>query len=146
MKPVFFKSNRRLGTRSLLLLLTLCPFAGMAADSSYNNSGSINNANLPQVDATNFVNSGTWNISVSPYYETSDTLHYTNTGTMTGSPGWNFDFNPSPTGQRGMSANLLNDNNGTIQASDGIIFNPNIPFIPFRASYLLISATNIVNK
>ena len=46
-----------------------------------------------------------------------------------------------------MSANFYNDNAGTIQAVDGIIYNPpNTLLFSNLVSYLLVSATNIVNK
>ena len=149
MKFRFLNSSRRPGAKSfpILLSLMLLPCAVMATDPLYNNTGTINNANLPQVDATTFVNSGTWNIGTSPYlYETANTLNYTNTGTMLGSPGWQFDLNPSSSGQRTNSAIFFNDVPGTIQALEGVIINPINSLTFTRASYLLISATNIVNK
>jgi hypothetical protein len=125
----------------------LLPCAVMATDPLYNNTGTINNANLPQVDATTFVNSGTWDIGTSPYlYETANTLNYTNTGTMIAAPGWQFDLNPSSSGQRTNSAIFFNDIPGTVQAAEGLIINPVNSLSFTRASYLLISATNIVNK
>jgi hypothetical protein len=148
MKTNFSKSVGRLRGKSwaFLLGLVLSVFAAKATDSLYSNSGTINNANLPNVDATNFVNSGTWNISTSAPYETSHTLNYTNKskGSMSGSVGWEFDYGPLPLGGRGMSANFFNDSSATIQANDGIIYNP--VYAGFLGSYLLVSATNIVNK
>jgi hypothetical protein len=151
MKTIFFKSSGRLRGRfwAFLLGLVLSVFAAKATDSLYSNSGTINNANLPNVDATNFYNSGTWNISTTDPYETQNTLNYTNIGTMTGSLGWEFDFGPLPSGGRGMSANFINKTgNATIQANDGYILNPEFGNLiaEYLASYLLISATNIVNK
>ncbi len=109
----------------MLLGFLLLPGALMATDLVYNNSGTINNANIPQVDAITFINSGTWDINFSIYvYETANTLNYTNTGTMNSAPGWEFDLNPSSTGQRTNSANFFNDVSGTIQASDGFVNNP----------------------
>jgi len=138
-------------TKGLLFLfsLFLLPLVAMATDPTYSNSGSINNANLPQVDATNFYNSGSFGtlnnpiITTSPY-TTSHTLNYTNVGTMYGSVGWEFDYGPSASG-RGMSANFFNGNGATIQAEDGVIANPEL-IADFLASYLLVSATNIVNQ
>ena len=89
----------------------------------------------PNVNATNFINAGSWNISTSPLpYQTFSTYNYTNTGTMIGSVGWDFSHGPYPNGVRGWSANFFNNNVGFIQANDG------------QVSYLLISATNIVNQ
>src|ERR1035438_5016394 len=149
MKFRFLNSSRRPGAKLFpaLLSLMLLPCAVMATDPLYNNTGTIGNANLPQVDATTFVNSGTWDIFTSPYlYETANTLNYTNSGTMLGSPGWQFDLNPSSTGQRTNSAIFFNDVPGTIEALEGVIINPINSLTFTRASYLLISATNIVNK
>ena len=96
----------------------------MATDPIYINSGTINNANLPNIDATNFYNSGSWNIYTAPLpYQTANTLNYTNNGTMTGSVGWEFDYGTGSSGRR-MSANFVNGNGGTIQAMDGYINNP----------------------
>ncbi len=150
MKTHFSKSDRRLQTKALALLagLLLSPLAVMAADSIYINTGTINNNNLPTVDATNFYNSGTWYIYTSPSpYHTSDTLNYTNEGTMMYSEvGWDFALWPSIAGQRGMSASFFNDSPGTIQAASGLIRNPSYTLTNQWVGYLLISATNIVNK
>ena len=147
-----FKLSNSTGRRaagSLLILSTLMllPFAAMATDLVYKNTGTITDANLPQVDAITFVNSGTWNIGTSPFiYETANTQNYTNSGSMTGSPGWQFDLNPSSTGQRTNSTIFFNDVPGTIQANDGLIVNPVTSQNPTRASFLVIAATNIINK
>ncbi len=148
MKLNFSKSVGRPWAKSLPLLagLLLSPLAVMATVSTATFTGTITTP--PQVDATNFVNSsGTWDIHTSPGpYHTANTLNYTNESSMTGSVGWDFALYPSTTGQRGMSASFFNDNNGIIQAVDGTIYNP--PNNPYSSSvsYLLISATNIVNK
>ncbi len=98
----------------------------------------------PQVNATNFINSGVWNINTTPQpYKTFSTYNYTNTGTMNSSIGWQFDHGPYPTGPRGWSANFLNDNSGVISASDGFFA---ATYYFYTASYLLIYATNVVNK
>ena len=149
MKINFSKSSGRLRGRSwpFLLGLVLSVFAAKATQPIYINTGTINNANLPQVDATNFYNSGTWNIFTATPYETQNTLNYTNAGSMTGSVGWEFDFGPLPLGGRGMSANFVNNRaSATVQANDGDILNPPNSLNLSLVSYLLISATNIVNQ
>ena len=105
-----------------------------AAQSLANFTGSITTP--PVVDATNFNNSGTWNIITTPYpYATADTLNYTNSGSMTGSFGWNFSLNPAGnSGVSALSSLFLNQNNGIITAVDGV-----------TGSQLLIGATNVVN-
>lgn len=117
----------------------------------------------PNVNATNFVNGGVWNIDTSYLgalegggivgysplpYQTANTLNYTNTGTMNGSLGWEFDHGPVASGVRNWSASFFNDNNGTISALDGYLYflNSAASGILPETSYLLISATNIVNK
>ena len=150
MKPNFSKSSGRLRGRSwaFLLGLVLSVFAAKATDSLYSNSGTISTP--IQVDATNFYNSGTWNISTATPYETQNTLNYTNAGSMTGSVGWEFDFGPLPLGGRGLSANFVNNRaTATVQANDGLILNPGglgSTLAEYLVSYLLISATNIVNQ
>lgn len=128
---------------------------------------------LPNIDATNFYNAGIWDIyTLSPGqvtillvgsgsggviannntvlpYATANTLNFTNVGTMIGSVGWEFDSGPSATGLSGgrsMAGSFFNDSRGTIAAVDGAINNPEIPGTASLVSYLLISATNIVNK
>ena len=129
----------------LLFCLILSPLAGMAVDPIFVNNGTINF--LTNVDATTVVNKGTWNPpAVLTPFETSDTLNYTNTGSISATLGWNFDFNPSANGQRGWSAIFFNDNPGVIQAIDGEILNPPNSPTPSLVSYLLVSATNIINK
>ena len=97
----------------------------------------------PNVNATNFINSGVWNIATASPYRTFSTYNYTNTGTMIGSVGWQFDHGPYPNGPRDWSANFFNDNSGVITASDGFfVAGSSI----YTASFLLVSATNIVNK
>jgi hypothetical protein len=144
-----FNFSNSVGRRTKRLFfffsLLLSPLAVMATVSITNFTGTITTP--PQVDATSFVNSGTWNIfTFQAPYETANTLNYTNTGTMKGSLGWEFDYGPLPLGGRGMSANFYNDNAGTIQAVDGYIYNPPNTLFSNLVSYLLVSATNIVNK
>jgi hypothetical protein len=124
---------------AVLFGLILVPLGAAATDSIYINTGTINGT-PPSVDATNFFNSGTWNINTAPYpYTTSHTLNYTNTGTMIGSVGWEFDYGPLSNGGRGMANSFFNDTRGTIQAGSGSVNSGLV-------SYLLVSATNLINK
>ena len=159
MKTNFSKSSGRLRGRSwaFLLGLVLSVFAAAAQPLPlYSNSGTISGT-PPQVDAINFNNSGIWNIDTDPTgltplpYQTSDTLTYTNTGTMTGSDGWEFDFGSSTIahsfyGGPYLSAIFFNGSRGTIEADDGYTLNPPNSLNLSLVSYLLIGATNIVNK
>jgi glucuronoarabinoxylan endo-1,4-beta-xylanase len=150
MKLNFFKTVGRSKAYLLLLLsgVLLAPMAGMATDSIYINTGAIDNSNIPQIDASNFVNSGTWNIGVTLPYQTSHTLNYTNTGSMVSSVGWEFDYGPLPLiGGRGWSSSFVNNSAAaTIQAVDGTVTSPHGSQNLTTASYLWISATNIINK
>ncbi|MGB7768846.1 MAG: hypothetical protein WBN22_08340 [Verrucomicrobiia bacterium] len=146
MKLNFSKFARRLRFKSLTLLvgLILTPLLVRGTASTANFTGTITTP--PQVDATNFFNSGYWDIStINTPYQTANTLNYTNEGTMVGGVGWEFDFGPLPvTGGRGWSSSFFNDSPGTIQAVDGLSFNP-YPNL-YEVSYLWVSATNIVNQ
>jgi hypothetical protein len=101
----------------------------------------------PNVNATNFFNSGVWNINTPiglPIpYQTYSTYNYTNSGTMNCSIGWEFDHGPYPSGARGWSANFFNSSIGTISSLDGVVI---FGQEAFTVNYLLISATNIVNQ
>jgi len=144
----FFKAAAQNVKWALPLLtgLMLFPFGVRGADSlaSFTNAPIIGIP--PNVDATNFYNSVTWNISTTPLpYQTAHTLNYINDGTMIGSVGWEFDYGPSTGGSpssRGMSASFYND--GIITANDGEIPNPPAYQLSL-GSYLLVSATNIDN-
>jgi hypothetical protein len=146
MKPAF-KSAKRLGKKlSLVFLgcLLAAPFAAVAQIMGTYNSPSVVNS-PPMVDATNFVNTGVWNINTGSLpYTTFYTRNYTNTGggSMTGSVGWEFDQGPLSNGGRGWSTSFFNDNNCTVSASDATFASG----ISYTISYLLVSATNIVNK
>ncbi len=117
-----FAGSARSGFLCLWAGVCLCPLAGMATDQIFINSGIISGT-PPQVDAINFYNSGTWAIATGSPYETANTLTYTNTGggSMSASPGWEFDLGPTTTGSRtAWSSVFFNDNGCTIQALDGV--------------------------
>src|SRR5260221_2283098 len=111
MKPAFRFADRLGKKLSLVFLgyLLAMPLAVSAqTQGTYINSATITGI-PPQVNATNFINSGAWNIFTAPLpYQTSHTLNYTNTGTMNGAVGWEFDNGPLSGGGRGWSANFFN--------------------------------------
>jgi hypothetical protein len=147
MKAVFLKSAGRFGEKlSLLFSLFLFPLAVMGTDSTYISPPSVTSP--PMVDATNFINSGIWNIFTLSPYETAHTLNYTNKspGSMTGQVGWEFDWGAAILGPRSWSANFFNDNNCKITAEDYDFQNPVSSRIYTPKSYVIVSATNIVNK
>ncbi len=95
------------------------------------------------------MNYGTFNLFTADPFQTSDTLDYTNYGSMTGAVGWRFDYGPPAVGQRQMADSFFNGAGGSITANDisqGIF----IIGVPAQASvlpsYLWVHATNIVNQ
>jgi hypothetical protein len=144
MKPIL-QTTGRLGKSLFFSFLVLVPILGKATISTYVSPANV--AFPPQVDATNFYNAGTWNlldISFTPY-ETFHTLNYYNKGLMQSAPGWEFDLGPLANGGRGWSSTFTNDNSGAISGLDGLLLNP-LLVSDTVGSYLLISATNIINK
>ncbi len=130
--------------------LALSPLAGRGAAASYINPvyGYVTTA--PMIDATNFVNFGTFAIGTTAPFETWDTLNYTNLGNLLGSSGWRFNTLSTRTGLRSMARSFVNDDAGIVQAEDsgGTFYVPPPPctvasVIP---SYLWISATNIISR
>lgn len=120
-----------------------------AADAVYQNDGTISSTDFTQIDATVFINNGTFT-GVSPddlAYETQDTLYYTNRGTMTAAPGFRFSYGTSSNRQ---PAAVFN-NQGNIEAVDSggggvILIGGGGSFIQPTVSRLVIEATNIVNR
>ncbi len=136
----------------------------------YTNSGVLNYqgtvAAPPQIDALNFINTGSFTIDFNlatvsadqPFYETSDTTNYVNTGSMAINTGFLFDLSPTtganPT--RTMSGSILNS--GTIDCTFNtnevlnIFINENLVFFGNELSILSGFqgfdgwATNIVNS
>jgi hypothetical protein len=147
MNTALFKSLGRQGSiLSAWFCLTLFPLLSMATDPIYISPATVGNP-APNVDATNFYNGGTWNIFTYPLrYETKNTLNYTNNGTMTGSPGWEFDFGSGSSG-RTWSANFLNNNGATITENDVTITTGlSQGELVQQEGWLWVLATNIVNK
>jgi len=136
-----------------LLGLVLYPQTGKATDDTYINSGVVAFTNIPpQIDATNFINTGSFTVFTTEFpFDTSNTLNFTNTGTMVGSLGFRFDTSPN-LGPRRPAANFRNRVSGTIAAVDGYLgvftFVSGRPLIEDHdiPSYLLLSATNIINE
>jgi hypothetical protein len=151
MKEHYLKSIRpaNLCGAAALLLAALIPSVTQAADAIWDNTATVTDP--PQIDATNFVNSGLIEIFTSLPFETSDTRNYTNSGTMIGSPGWFFYNSPPANGQRRPADNFVNLNDGLVQALDGsgfftigtVVGGASASSSP---SYLVVAASNIVNK
>ncbi|HEX5218916.1 MAG TPA: hypothetical protein VFZ59_05065 [Verrucomicrobiae bacterium] len=128
---------------SLVLVALVAPLLSRATDATYFNSGLVTFP--PQVDATNFVNIGTFQIATSKPFDTSNTRNFTNNGTLQGSVGFRFDTVNTANGLRTMAANYFNGPNGLIQALDSpVVLLAPCAQSPVLPSYLWISATNIV--
>lgn len=129
-----------------------------AVDDYYENDAVIqypgNVASAPPIDARNFINTGTFIINFpslliidtsSPFYETSDTLNYTNTGTMMVNSGFMFDNQSSVTGLRTRSASF----NNSKLVSCGSAYDTTDPLLGeltlLGYDQCWVSATNIVN-
>ena len=128
----------------------------LAADGAYTNNVVINYpvnvSSPPVIDATNFINNNLFIINftalatIQPFYETSDTLNYTNRGLMMANTGFQFDNQSSSTGLRTMSGSFYNP--ATISCGSATNLGD-----PFGGSlYLngifpqcLVNATNILN-
>ena len=133
----------------MLLLPGVAPQARGAA-AFYVNNGTVTDP--PVIDATNFVNNGTFDLyTLFPPdpFETFDTLNFTNNGTMTGRVGWRFSTAPSPAvgGPRRMAASFVNRLNGTVSAEDyGWFYDNETVRYRLFPSYLFMNATNIINQ
>ena len=137
------------GRLSLCLLLSssLLALPAFATDALWENSATITVA--PQIDASNFVNTGTISINTTLPFETAHTLNFTNSGTMINSPGWLFDDSAPSTGNRQSADNFINLNGGLVQSLDSL----GLAFVSIgigtgtsSTSYLLVDASNVVNK
>lgn len=131
----------------------------LAADSFYENDAIISYPGTeqypPQIDATNFVNTGSFTINfqtlttLNQFFETSDTLNYTNTGAMDCNTGFNFDNQSSSTGTRTMSSSFFNSGTVTCASLAGLDFNNDTQFfnsLIFGLGQFNAWATNIVNS
>lgn len=148
---------RRLVLGSLLcgLVVAGAARATLGADATYQNDGIVNYpeniATPPQIDATNFINNSQFIINFTalqgtqPFYETSDTLNYTNRGLMMANTGFQFDNYSTSTGLRTMSSSFYNS--GTVSCGSlNDVTTPGFPgFFGFPYEQCLVSATNILN-
>ena len=152
-----------------LLALSLSPLANAGPSPIYNNAGTVS-SQIPTVDATIFLNSGTFNISslqsftniittldivATPFpFATRDTLYWTNTGSMLGVPGFQFD---TSTATKRFSARSV-FNSGTLIGEDvagipvafgasGSTTVVNVPqYSQVTPSVVSIFSTNVINS
>src|SRR5258708_14864961 len=136
------------------------PAAG-APNLFWENTGSIlcPPAVPPVIDAINFVNDRTAVLSINyatlgtignfeslPFFDTSDTLNFTNRGLLQVDTGWRFDTEPATIGQARWAANF--DNSGEIDTATTSLSTSNL-IISISSSggpRTLVSATNIINS
>jgi hypothetical protein len=131
----------------VLLLASLSKV--QAVDPVFENFGTL--TNVPQIDATTFINHGLFSVSSTLPYETQNTLHFNNYGTMTGNPGFRLDFATAGGGLRRPASDFFNGLDSQITAGSASIFLPGtilggLAFASFENSQLIISATNITSK
>src|SRR5262249_32468237 len=98
-----------------LLTIALAPRV-LATDLIWTNTGTL--FTPPQIDAFSFANSGVISIFTDQPFETSNTRNFTNSGTMSGTPGWYFDNAAAESGYRQMADNFVNNNTAFIEALD----------------------------
>lgn len=132
----------------------LSPLTGLAGSTTvlppgtYTNNGTINN--VPQINAQNVVNRGTFIVGTIQPYETFGTLNFTNTGIMEGEVGFRLQYSSPTTPARNLAANIVNLNPGLMQAVDpptSFTFQGSPPPCDLAVvdpSYLWLFATNIL--
>lgn len=122
-----------------ILVLFIAALRACAVVPIYINNGQVTDS--PQIDATAFLNRGSFTVSglLSPF-TTQNTLYYTNRGTMTSasgsSGGFDFEFINGTTGSRSWASSIINDGSGTITVNPSTTDGP----------YLVLKATNLVNR
>ena len=103
----------------------------------------------PQIDALAFANYGTFSVFTLLPYDFQNTLDFTNTGGMFGTPGFQFDTADSSHPRR-MAASFFNRSGASVTASDSPLGVSILNGIPFQTqlifpSYLLLTATNVAS-
>src|SRR6266446_395949 len=104
----------------------------------------------PQIDALAFANYGTFSVFTLLPYDFQNTLDFTNTGGMFGSPGFQFDTASSSQPRR-MASSFFNRSGASVTGADSQLVVSILNGLPFQTqlispSYLLLSATNLANQ
>jgi hypothetical protein len=161
--PVY-KNHQMKPMKCLMSLPLWCVLWGVslaqvvsAANAVYQNDAVINYpvnvAYPPVIDATNFINNNSFTINFTSFsgnnafYETSDTINYTNNGLMVVNTGFKFDTQSSSSGLHTMAGNFFNPGSITCGSVDnlGDIFAGGLFFVG-GLPQCIVSATNIVNS
>lgn len=130
----------------------------MAAQDTFVNNGVISYPGTdqypPQIDATNFINYGSFSMDFTildeaqPLFETTDTINYTNTGTMESDTGYQFDDQSSVSGFRTISDSFNNSGTiscGFLNGGEFVVTGGGVEENFFDLSEFDAWATNIVN-
>lgn len=103
--------------------------AQAATQPVYVNQGVMNDYPPPQVDATVFINYGTFSVSSILPYDFQNTLHFTNNSLMSGNPGFLFQTASSTAAPR-PATSFVNNSGAQVRTS----------------SHLVVNAANIRNR
>ena len=101
--------------------------------------------NTGNIDATNFINNGSFTVNSSFLYETTDTRNYTNNGLMVAVIGFRFDTLAG--GSRSMASSFDNENTircGSAQDGGGFLVGSGLNSLN-TLPQLIVNATNILN-
>lgn len=129
-----------------LVVLPLMVSASSTTLPIYINSGTIATNPPPQIDATAFLNLGTFQVLLDTLpYDFSNTLYFTNRGVMIGAPGFRFDYTDD-LGIRRPAAAFVNASVGQIAGLEFLIQPDYWGPSRYVQTMLLISATNVVNS
>jgi hypothetical protein len=138
-------------TRMLKLLVGAAALPAMVCASPttlpiYINSGTIATNPPPQIDATAFLNLGTFQVLLDTLpYDFSNTLYFTNRGVMIGAPGFRFDYTDDR-GIRRPAATFVNTSVGQIAGLEFLILPDYWGPSRYVQTMLLISATNVTSS
>ena len=142
--------KRLIFSGGLSLALAVTAVAGPLT--GYTNSGTFTSSSRSLViDATNFVNLGTFDISVSGFtlgqFDFSDVLTYTNRNVMFCDNGFLFNDSPTTSGSIVPSVNFVNQNPGQIYGGAALPQSGNLQLLGSGLSpRIIISATNITSS
>lgn len=126
-------------------LLPVLASAGSSTLPIYINSGTIA-TNPPQIDATAFLNLGTFQALTGTLpYDFSNTRYYTNRGVMAGAPGFRFDY-IDDAGFHHPADSFVNDSAGQISGLEYFILPDYWGPSRYIQTMTLISATNVMSS
>src|SRR5437867_2155832 len=123
------------------LLLPLMTRGGVTP--VYVNEGTL--TNVPQIDATIFINHGTFAVSSVLPYQTQDTVDFTNTGLMTGDPGFRLET-VSAGGFRTLAHSFFNDFDATVAGTITPLVFRGALVSGGEPAQVIINASNLVSR